>query len=107
MQITVPDVVRAPRPSGEEGRLGWPRDVAMRGVYMRGPTAAGHAYVKILDKLAEHGMNAIVLDAKDTDGILTYASKVPLAVETGATRSADRRPRARRSASRTTGASAS
>jgi hypothetical protein len=79
-------------PRGREhqapARLGWPSDGALRGVYIRGSTAAGHAYVKILDKLAEHGMNAIVLDAKDTDGLLTYDSKVPLAVETGATKDA-------------------
>jgi hypothetical protein len=87
-RIAVPNVVRDPRPTGEEGRLGWPKDVAMKGVYVRGTTAAGHAYVKLLDRMAEHGMNAIVLDAKDTDGILTYDSKVPLAVETGATQDA-------------------
>jgi hypothetical protein len=55
---------------------------------VRGSTASGHAYTKILDKLAEHGMNAIVLDSKDTDGVLTYRSTVPLAVETGATKDA-------------------
>jgi hypothetical protein len=87
-RISVPNVVRDPRATGDEGRLGWPKDVAMKGVYIRGSTAAGHAYVKILDRMAEHGMNAIVLDAKDTDGILTYDSKVPLAVETGATKDA-------------------
>jgi hypothetical protein len=71
-----------------EQRLGWPRDLALRGVYVRGTTAASPTYAKILDKLAEHGMNAIVLDSKDVDGVLTYKSKIPLAVETGATKDA-------------------
>jgi hypothetical protein len=91
IRITVPDLVRQPHAEGAEGRLG-PTDGtpggSIRGVYVRGTTAAGHAYVRLLDKLAEHGMNAIVLDSKDTDGLLTYASKVPLAIETGATKEA-------------------
>src|SRR5580704_14221940 len=70
------------------GPVGAAKEVPLKGVYVRGSTAAGHAYEKILDKLAQHGMNAIVLDAKDTDGLLTYESKVPLAVETGATKGA-------------------
>jgi hypothetical protein len=65
--------------------MGWPKDAALRGVYVRGSTAGGKGYTKLLDKLAEHGMNAIVLDSKDVDGLLTYKSRVPLAVETGAT----------------------
>lgn len=87
-RIAVPNVVREAHAEGPAGRIGWPKDEPIKGVYMRGNTAAGHSYVKILDKLVEHGMNAIVLDAKDTDGVLTYASKVPLAVETGATEGA-------------------
>ena len=79
-------IPRPPRASpAPRGRLGWPKDVALRGVYVRGATAGGHNYTKLLDRMVEHGMNAIVLDAKDTDGILTYDSKLPLAVETGAT----------------------
>jgi hypothetical protein len=80
MRLVVPNVVREAHAQASASRLGWPKDEAIKGVYMRGSTAAGHAYVRILDKLVEHGMNAIVLDAKDTDGVLTYASKVPLAV---------------------------
>ena len=57
----------------------------LRGLYVRGVTAAGRAYEAILTKMQERGMNAIVLDSKDVDGLLTYKSKVPLAIETGAT----------------------
>jgi hypothetical protein len=57
----------------------------VRGLYVRGQTAAGANYVHLLETMVEHGMNAIVLDSKDTDGLLTYDSKVPLAIESGAT----------------------
>jgi hypothetical protein len=85
-RIAVPNLVRAPRAEGPEGRLALPGGAAadVKGVYVRGTTAGGHGYVRLLDKLAEHGMNAIVLDTKDTDGVLTYPSKVPLAIEAGA-----------------------
>ncbi len=56
----------------------------MRGVYVRGDTAAKEHYTRILDRMATRQMNAIVLDAKDYDGMLTYPSKVPLANEAGA-----------------------
>jgi hypothetical protein len=84
-RIEVPNLLRE---TPVEGRLGSPEDGAIRGVYVRGSTAGGHGYVKLLDKMVEHGMNAIVLDTKDTDGVLTYPSKVALAVETGATKDA-------------------
>jgi hypothetical protein len=89
MKVKIPNLVRQPHALGAEGRLnpGGNGD-GIKGVYVRGTTAAGHGYVRLLDKLAEHGMNAIVLDSKDTDGVMTYASKVPLAIETGATKDA-------------------
>jgi hypothetical protein len=87
--------VSAPFVEGEAGRLGWPEDKVMRGVYMRGDTAGGSYYVGILDHLADRGMNAIVLDTKDTDGWLTYKSKVDVAVETKATQPAAIRDLAR------------
>jgi len=80
-RVVIPNLVRE---VPHQGRLGSPKDAAVRGLYMRGTTAAGHAYLKILDKMALRGMNAIVLDSKDTDGVLTYKSKVPLALEAGA-----------------------
>ena len=84
-EIVIPHLLTEPYKTGDAQRLGWPEDKVIRGVYMRGDTAGGTYYVGILDKLAEHGMNAIVLDTKDTDGWVTYPSKVPLAVETKAT----------------------
>jgi len=58
----------------------------MRGVYIRGDTAGKdrfERFARILDRMAQHGMNAIVLDAKDYDGLLTYPSRVRLANEAG------------------------
>jgi hypothetical protein len=94
-ELVIPHLIKAPYKTGDAARLGWPEDKALRGVYMRGDTAGGSYYVGILDRLAEHGMNAIVLDTKDTDGWVTYPSKVALAVETKATKNAAIRDLAR------------
>jgi hypothetical protein len=87
-ELEIPHILRAPYKTGDAERLGWPEDGVIRGIYVRGDTAGGRSYVSILNHMAERGMNAIVLDTKDTDGYLTYKSKVPLAVETNATKTA-------------------
>src|SRR5262249_38542190 len=66
----------------------WPDDKELRGIYVRGDRGGSRAFPAMLDKMAERGINAIVLDTKDTDGLVTYPSKVPLAVETEATKNA-------------------
>jgi hypothetical protein len=94
-RIVIPAVVkRAPKAADDE-RIGWPEDKHLRGVYVRGGTAGGTLFLPLLDRMAERGMNMIVLDAKDYDGWLTYKSKVPLAVESGATKGAPVRDMAR------------
>jgi hypothetical protein len=94
-RIVIPAVVkRAPKAADDE-RIGWPQDKHLRGVYVRGGTAGGTLFLPLLDRMAERGMNMIVLDAKDYDGWVTYKSKVPLAVETGATKGAPIRDMAR------------
>ncbi len=94
-RIVIPAVVkRAPKPADDE-RIGWPEDKHLRGVYVRGGTAGGSLFMPLLERMAERGMNMIVLDAKDYDGLVTYRSKVPLAVETGATKRAPVRDMAR------------
>jgi hypothetical protein len=94
-RILIPSVVkRAPKAPDDE-RIGWPDDKHLRGVYVRGGTAGGTLYMPLLDRMVERGMNMIVLDAKDYDGLVTYRSKVPLAVETGATKRAPIRDMAR------------
>ncbi|MBK6695233.1 MAG: hypothetical protein IPG50_23930 [Myxococcales bacterium] len=58
------------------------------GLYVRGDTASRKDYDALLDAAVVHGLDTIVLDAKDYDGTLTYRSQVALAKETGATNQA-------------------
>jgi hypothetical protein len=83
-RIDIPHIVSAPLPDDPTaGRLGWPDDRALRGVFITGAYAAIR-WVDTLDKLAARGLNAVVLDGKDYQGPVNYPSKVPVAVETKA-----------------------
>jgi hypothetical protein len=87
-RITIPEIVaRAPK-SADDERLGWPEDKVLRGLYVRGSTAATPLFTLLLGRMADRGMNVIVLDAKDYDGLVTYRSQIPLVIETGAAGSA-------------------
>ena len=80
-KVSIPSVLpTAPK----SARLGLPKDDDLRGVYVRGSTAGGTSYIPMLEHVAAHGLNAIVLDVKDYDGPLTYPSKVAFAVDDGA-----------------------
>ncbi|MFI5301476.1 MAG: putative glycoside hydrolase [Polyangiales bacterium] len=87
-EVAVPRALQSLPVDVAKNRLGWPSDGSMRGLYLTGEMAAAESFPKLLDKVAEHGMNAVVVDAKDVTGTLAYASDVALAVETGATKSA-------------------
>jgi hypothetical protein len=63
-------------------------DRSTRGIYVRGDTASRPTFAGLLDRVVAHGMNAVVLDVKDYDGLLTYASRVPLASSSGVTKNA-------------------
>ena len=84
LRIRIPHVLASAPRSPSADRMSSPKDGALKGIYVRGVTAGGRGYPALLDRVVAHGMNAIVLDVKDYDGLLTYPSKVPLAVETGA-----------------------
>ncbi|WP_394823647.1 putative glycoside hydrolase [Pendulispora albinea] len=87
-RIVIPRIVSAPRETIEGARLPAAKPgEPMRGLYMRGQTAGTANYTRILDRMAQHGLNALVLDTKDYDGWLTYPSQVPLAKEAGAIKS--------------------
>ena len=43
MRLAIPHLVSAPFVEGEAGRLGWPADHVIKGLYMRGDTAAGRS----------------------------------------------------------------
>ena len=88
MRITIPNLIHAPFKTGDDARLGFGDDKSVRGLYMRGDTGGGRRFTKILDQMAAHGMNAIVLDTKDTDGLVTYPSKVAVVAETEAAKRA-------------------
>lgn len=82
-KVVVPHVVTAVPRTGDAERLGWPKeeDGALRGIYANA-TMAGHpSFPSLLDKIAAHGMNALVIDVKDVTGFFTYPSKIPLALE--------------------------
>ncbi len=58
-----------------------------RGLYVRGQTAGRADFAQMLDRMAVRGIDTVVLDAKDYDGLLTYPSRVALANEAGAVKS--------------------
>lgn len=81
MQITIPKLLdNAPK----NAPIGEPQDKVMKGLYVRGVTASGHGYEPFLERVSAHGMNSIVLDVKDFDGLITYPTKVAFAEEAGA-----------------------
>ncbi len=94
-RIAIPSVVKRAPKSADEERLGWPDDKILRGLYIRGPTVESSLFMGLLEHMSERRMNLMVLDAKDYDGLLTYDSKVPLAIASGATRRAPIRDLAR------------
>ncbi len=82
-KIEIPAVLtRAPRDPREE-KLGVPEDKALRALFMTGPFLA-QKWVESLDKMAARGINAVILDAKDYEGPVTYPSKAKIAAEIGA-----------------------
>ena len=87
-KIHVPHLWNEAFKGADDERLGWPQDHVIRGLYIRGGTAARPFFRFILDQMVKHDINAIVLDSKDYDGPVTYPSKTPLAIETGAAKGA-------------------
>ena len=51
----------------------------LRGIYLSGPAAGVSSVLTRVDRFIEAGGNAVVLDAKDIDGALTYRSAHPWA----------------------------
>ena len=85
--LQIPETISELPKTPAEGRLGWGDADALRGVYVRAFVAARKSYLTMLDQIAAHGMNLVVIDVKDANGRLTYPSKVALANEIGATAS--------------------
>jgi hypothetical protein len=87
VEVEIPDLLPAPYKTPEEERLRWPKDRVLKGVFISG-IFAGSFWPETLDRLATHGLNAVVLDGKDYMGTVNYPTRVPLAVETGAAKDA-------------------
>jgi hypothetical protein len=83
VRLAIPHLLAEPYKTGDAERLGWPEDGKLTGLYLRGDTAGRSMFVHILDRMQERGINLVSIDAKDYDGMLTYPSKVPLAIEAG------------------------
>jgi hypothetical protein len=85
-RIQIPRLLTAPYGTPEEERLRWPDDRALKGVFISG-IFAGSFWPETVDKLATHGLNAVVLDAKDYMGTVNYPTHVQLANDLGAANS--------------------
>ena len=83
--ITIPRPLTRVLHDPKEDRLGWPEDKILRGVFVTG-SYASIKWAEIVEKVADHGLNAIVLDGKDYEGYVNYPSKAKIAVESGAIR---------------------
>ncbi len=83
--ITIPRPLTRVLHDPKDDRLGWPEDKALRGLFVTG-TYASIKWSEIVERTAEHGLNALVLDAKDYDGYINYPSKAKIAIESGANR---------------------
>ena len=81
--VEIPRLLSAPYKTPDEGRLAWPADRSLRGVFITG-IYAGSYWPDVLDKLAARGLNAVVLDGKDYMGTVNYPTHAKLALETNA-----------------------
>jgi hypothetical protein len=64
-----------------EARLGWPENKELMGVYAPMGMIGAPSFPSFLARVAKNGMNAVVVDAKDYGGLLTYPSTIPVAVD--------------------------
>ena len=83
-RLTIPRLVARPYETGDKARLPAGDLATTRGLYVRGSTAGAPQFMTMLDRMADRGIEQIVLDAKDYDGLVTYPSRVQLANDAGA-----------------------
>jgi len=77
--IVIPDPLDPLLPN--PGNSGLPALISARGLYLTGRSAGSPALLEKAPSLKKSGINAIVFDVKDVDGILHYKSRVPLALK--------------------------
>lgn len=83
--ITIPRPLTRPLRDPKQEKLGWPADKVLKGVFVTGAWAS-IKWADTVEKVADHGLNAIVLDGKDYEGYVNYPSKAKIALESKALR---------------------
>ena len=86
-EILPPEPAMVPIPPPPAGEA----PAAVRGLYISGWTFGSRRLQEFIDLADTTEINALVIDVKDDEGFMTYASSVPTAIEIGA----NRQPRAR------------
>lgn len=61
-----------------------PHHVDIHGLYMTGWVAGSDRFYELVDYMLASGLNAVVIDAQDDDGIISWKTEIPLALELGA-----------------------
>lgn len=56
----------------------------IHGLYMTGWTAGSDRFFELVDFMKASGLNAVVIDAQDDDGLISWETEIPLARELGA-----------------------
>lgn len=81
--IGSPDTfIRSPDAANPDDALDWR---GRRGVYLTSGLAANRERLeRYVDRLEDHGLNALVIDVKDSSSVVAYPSDVDLAAEIGA-----------------------
>lgn len=71
----------------EEPKIQPKTHVDVRGLYLTGWSAGSDdKFNDMVNYVKSSGLNAVVIDAKDDDGLITYKTEIPLAKEIGANR---------------------
>lgn len=71
-------------PLGEHARKTTPVHVNIHGLYMTGWIAGSDHFYELVDYMLQSGLNAVVIDAQDDDGHISWETDIPLANELGA-----------------------
>ncbi|MCL1912023.1 MAG: putative glycoside hydrolase [Leptospirales bacterium] len=77
--VVIPEPLDPLLPNAGNSEL--PAIISARGLYLTGRSAGKPAFLESVPSLKKKGINAIVFDVKDVDGILHYKSRVPLALK--------------------------
>jgi len=77
--IVIPNSLDSLLPAPGNGEL--PPLISARGLYLTGRSAGNPSLLEKVPSFKKNGINTLVFDVKDVDGILHYKSRVPLALK--------------------------